>query len=111
MSILEIAKEKFGNVFFIVSAYSMSVVWASEEFHNILGYGKGELINLSIRDLVKIDPSVLTKFIVNILEVKGYGIHEFYRKDKSTVELKMKRKTLLYDKEPHIIITEMEVLK
>lgn len=111
MKLLGEVRKKFGEVNAIVSTYSMTLTWADKDIHNNLGYDAGELENISIRKLFKLDSSSVTKIIMDVLRGKREDTQELLRKDGKKIKMRSNPKIYIFEKEPFIIVTNAQVLK
>lgn len=110
-NLIEDIKSRFDNVEAIVSGFSMSVIWASPKLHKLLDYKEGELTDISINKLIKLNPLSITKMIADAVNDEASDTNKIIKKDGSEILLKTTAGITKYDNEPYIVVTGVEELK
>jgi hypothetical protein len=62
--VVEFTQEKYKNVDMIVDVYAMQVVWSSENMAKMLEYTQDEIVNMSIRKILDLDPMQAMKIAI-----------------------------------------------
>lgn len=108
MDLLDAVEQKYGKVDAIVSGFTLTVVWASKNVYDMLGYDEGELTGKSIREFIKLDAKKISLLVVEALRGKEEDVQEIITKNGDTIKVKSKGASFTFENEPYVIIVKAE---
>lgn len=106
-SVVRIAQEKYDNISVIVSVFTLRIVWADEDFAQRLGYTQEELIGLPAVKITDLKPADAFKEATRLFTTHGKESKPVITKSGEALYMTTKIHALMYDKEPHIIVTDL----
>lgn len=104
------AREVVGNntqLDAVVSLYSLSFIWVSEEFAQALQYSVPDLLKVSLRTILKVDRHMLLQVLSSYWGDKMADTRTLRKKDGSDLTVTGTVRSVWHDKEPYLIVTDL----
>lgn len=108
IELFEKAKQKGGQIDAIISFYSMSFEYVSKKLASKLGYSEDEMIDMSLRKVIDMDPKTLLKMMSDFMFKKGEDAKRLIHKDGSKIEASGHVSPFSYKGEPYLTIRNIK---
>lgn len=107
-SVIEVAQQEYSIIAVIVNVFTLRIVWASEKFATKLGYTQEEMVDMPAVEVTDLKPTDALKEAVRLFTTHEKESKPVITKSGEELRIQTEVHPLLHDKEPYIIVTNLE---
>jgi hypothetical protein len=109
-SVIKYAQEKYKNIDMIVDVYAMQVVWSSENLAKMLEYTQNEIVNMSIRNILDLDPIQALKIAITKFQGEP-NKKSLITKSGKKIFCRAEIHSFLYENAPYVAVLNVKLVE
>jgi hypothetical protein len=107
--VVAFTQNKYQNLDMIVDVYAMQAVWSSEKLSNLLGYDLDEIQDVSIRNILDLDPTEMIKIAITNYQGKP-NTKTLLTKTGEKIVSQANIHSYIFEKVPHIAVCNVTLV-
>lgn len=107
--LLDLANKKTKDFDVIVDIFCMQMIWVSPRISKALEYKPSELVKLSIRDVLDVDPGKIMSHITKLIGLNANDTQVLKKRGGGKIRGYHDIKTVFYKKCPYLVISVVKM--